>query len=323
MDRLDSLKDFISSQIKSLDFSKDSLDQRSEMFIDLIINNRDKGIFFTGVGKAGLIARVVSSSMTSMGFRSIYVYPNELMHGELGQIKPGDLVIFVSKSGETEELKDLVSHLRLLGAKLALITTNSKSGISKFMDLTVPLQITSEHLLNGLAPSTSNIAFLTYFYGILSVLVTEINFTANSFAKLHPSGLIGKRLNMSIAYFYDKGITEYIREESSFIEILSKLSTSNFGGVVVLDQNQKLLGVISDGDIRRLLINKPINDIVSMDAKQLMNKDSVSANINEPAYLVFNKMRNSGISFVPVLDKDESFVFSLGIGLLYKEGFHD
>jgi arabinose-5-phosphate isomerase len=323
MDRLDRIKEFINSQIESLNFSIDSIDYKTEMLIDLIINNRDKSIVFTGVGKAGLIARVFASSMTSLGLRSNYIYPNELMHGELGQINTGDLIIFVSKSGESEELINIVGHLKQLGSDIVLLTTNKEGGMSKVVDLTITIKITNEHLLDGLSPSTSNIAFLTYFYSILSVLIIETNFTKDEFSKLHPSGLIGKKLNMNISDLIHKDKTDFLVEVSDFAEVLIKLSSSKVGGVAVLDEKHKVIGVITDGDVRRFLINGSVIDLHSIIVNKLMNTNFVSAMIDEKSFDVYIKMKKRNVSFVPVLDHNGLFLFSLSLEELSEEGFYD
>jgi arabinose-5-phosphate isomerase len=323
MNRIKIIKEFFDNQINSLQLTRDSIDENTVLFVNKILASHDKTIIYTGVGKAGLVSRTISSSMTSLGFPSYFIYPNELLHGELGHIKKDSLVIFLSKSGEAEELKAALPHLKSTGAYVVLITFNRHSSLLRSVDLSVIIEIANEFLLDGYAPSTSNIAFMTFFYSVLSVLINEINFTTEIFSNLHPSGIIGKKLNLRMRDLYYNGIYEYLSENSSFSEILVQLSSSSIGGVAVIDLEKKVIGVITDGDIRRLLTKKSKHDLFLLTASNIMNRNVYTASSHEFSSIIFNDMRMKRISFVPVTDEENNFMFSIGISSLVDLGFHE
>lgn len=323
MSTLNEINASFQSQLDLLQVTKNKIEDNTLKLLNLILNVKNNRLFFTGVGKAGLTSKLISSTFTSLGLPSFFVYPTEFLHGELGLLTSEDLIILLSKSGESEELYEITPSIRDLGAKIVLITTNENSKLMNSVDLTVTLRVEKESLLDGRAPSTSNLAFLMYFYAILPIIINERMFTAKDFSRIHPAGLIGKSLNHRIINLEHKGRKEYIHLGSKFVEVLVELSSSGLGGVVVVNELHSVVGVITDGDIRRLLMKKDLGELSSLDASEIMTTDFTVVRINNLSLNVFKVMRERRISFVPVVDDNSKFSFSIGIASLLEEGFHD
>jgi arabinose-5-phosphate isomerase len=157
----------------------------------------------------------------------------------------------------------------------------------------------------------------------MSVIISELKFTKSDFSRLHPSGSIGRKLNLAMRDLVHKAKYNNISVTSSFSDILLKLSASTIGSLTVLDVNDKVVGVITDGDIRRLLVNATLHELDLINAKEIMNKKPILVMNEELSYDVLKMMRQKGISFVPVVEKDSSFKYSIGIADLVEEGFDD
>lgn len=317
------IQEYFQIQANAIISTKESIDSKSNSFILRILNINSSNLFFSGVGKSGLISQVVSSSMTSLGFPSHFIHPTELMHGDLGHIKNGDTIIFITKSGESEELYNTIPFLKRLGAYIVLVTLNRMTNMAQLVDLLIILDTPKESLLDGRAPSTSNIIVLTYFYSLLSVLISLKNFSIRDFSNIHPAGLIGKKLNLRVRDILHKGNNECVNVDSLLPEILVKLSSSGCGGISVLNNDKQLVGVITDGDLRRLIYNKGTDDLFAMRPKQIMTDNPFSVEADDLIFDVFNDMKIKNISFVPIVDKNKIFLSSLGIRSFHDEGFHD
>lgn len=314
---------FIQEQSNLIHVIKQNLDDNTYKLVEMVLSLKNNRLFFTGVGKAGLTSKLIASTFTSLGLPSFFVLPTEFLHGELGLLAAEDLIILISKSGESEELYSIIPPIRNLGVKIVLITTNEYSNLASSVDIVVNLGIEKEMLLDGSAPSTSNLVFLIYFYALLSVIISERKFTAQDFSQIHPAGLIGKSLNHRITNLSHKGKIEYLHPNNKFIEVLVGLSSSGIGGVAIVDELKNVVGVITDGDIRRLLMKKDIDELFKLDASQLMKTNFTAVRLDNLSTNVFKLMREKRLSFVPVIDDNSKFSFSIGIASLIEEGFHD
>lgn len=268
-------------------------------------------LFFTGVGKSALVAKKIAVTMTSTGTRAIFISPVDALHGDIGLIGKEDTLVLLSKSGETEELLNLIPYVRNKGAAIISIVGNAKSRLAKAADLAIGLPIEKELCSFNLVPTTSTIVQMI-FGDVLAVgLMNERGFTLDQYAMNHPSGTIGKRILLKVSDLMLKG--ENIPKASpeiKLIDTLVELSNKKAGCVVIIDQDGKLLGIFTDGDLRRALQQHGA-DVLQYQMKDLMTKKCKSIHPNNLAWEAMKVMegdQKSPIMVLPVVDDSNSLV---------------
>lgn len=262
-------------------------------------------IVLTGVGKSGLVAKKTAVTMTSTGTRAIYLSPTNALHGDLGILKPQDIFLVFSKSGESDELLNLIPFIRNKGIKMIAVVSNAESRLAKSVDLTLELPHEPELCPFDLAPTTST-TIQSIVADVLAIALMRLkNFTVNDFASLHPAGRLGKRLTMKVKDLMLQGDAVPIcKPDELLVDTLVELSNKQCGCVLIVDAAGKMLGIFTDGDLRRSLQNKGSRALESR-MEELMTK---TPRFIDPDALVLEAMKKmeanqkSPIMVLPVLD---------------------
>ena len=296
-------QDVIKLESMALNKLSRSLGKDFVQAVELIANQNGK-IIISGVGKSGNIAGKIAASFTSTGIPAIYLNPVDASHGDMGIVENNDILIVLSNSGESHELSDLINFSKKKKIKIILITSTSKSLLSKNSDINLILPSHKEADKLQTIPTTSTTMSLALGDALCCSVLSLRNFDKKSFSELHPGGKIGKKLK-TLGEIMDTDLP-IINNQSSIIDAVLIMTEKKYGCVVVLDQNKKIRGIITDGDLRRsiskmninekatmIMKSKPIvatSDLLISSAIVLMNKHSITSLIiaskNKPIGIV-------------------------------------
>ena len=250
------LKELFQKKQEYLNHFFEHLDhQKTEIILNALLECKGK-LFFTGVGKSGHVAKKIAVTMTSTGTHALFLSPTDAMHGDIGIITDKDIVVMLSKSGESDELLNLVPHLRNKGSKLISIVSNPSSRLAQSSNLSISLPLAKELCPFDLAPTTST-SIQMIFGDVLSVAMMHANkFTIDQYAANHPAGRIGKRITLKVKdlMLTDQQIPR-CKPEVKLVDTLVELSNKRCGCVLIVNSQDQLLGIFTDGDLRRALQN--------------------------------------------------------------------
>ncbi len=264
-------REVFDDEVGGLEAVRDRLDASFVSAVDVIAGRRGR-LIVSGVGKSGLIAKKLAGTLTSMGTPSFYLHPVEAAHGDLGLVNPGDVVMIISKSGMSDELRPFIPPLRKLGVKIIAMTGSEKSFLAKNADVVLDIQVDREAGKLGLAPTTSTTVALVMGHAIASALVERNGFTAEDFARVHPSGILGKRLTLTVAELMRKGDdVPLVHQGTMLSEALSEIMDKSIGCTGVTDDDGVLVGIVTDGDLKRILARQI--DALKQPVKELMTRD--------------------------------------------------
>lgn len=268
-------------------------------------------IHFTGVGKSGLVAKKIAVTMTSCGTRATFISPTDALHGDLGIVRPDDLVIIFSKSGESDELLALVPALRNKGVKIAAVVCAPESRLAKAADFTLYVAPQPELCPFGMAPTTSTVTQMVIGDVLTIGLMERKKFTLDEYATNHPAGQIGKRTSLRVEDLMIKGTNiPCCSPDSKLVDTLVELSKKRCGCVLVADKSQRLLGIFTDGDLRRALQNKG-GAILENLMRELMTNAAKTISPKDLAWKAMQVMegdQKNAITVLPVVDHDHTIV---------------
>lgn len=281
---------------------------------------RCKGrIVFTGMGKAGIIAQKISATMSSTGTPSLFLHSAEAIHGDLGRVTKEDVVVALSNSGETDEVRKLLPLIKKIGAKLISFTGNIKSTLAKYSDVVFDVSVKKEACPLGLAPTSSTTAMLAMGDALCVCLLKEKRFKEEDFAFYHPGGSLGRRILLKVEDIMRKGSgNPIVRENKSVKEVLYAITKARAGAASISDKKGKLIGIFTDGDLRRHLdggVNLP-----NLKIKQVMTKNPVTVRKDQLAVEALRILQEKKIDEVPVVDKLHRPVGMLDVQDLLKAG---
>jgi arabinose-5-phosphate isomerase len=229
-------------------------------------------VIVTGIGKSAIIGQKLVATFTSTGTPSVFMHASDAVHGDLGTIQQNDVVICISKSGDTPEIKILVPLLKNFGNKLIAIVGNVDSYLAKHSDFVLNTTVEKEACPNNLAPTTSTTAQLAMGDALAVCLLDYRGFSSKDFAKYHPGGALGKKLYLKVKDIYPNNAAPKVKPEEDIKKVIVEISSNRLGAVAVIAKD-KLTGVITDGDIRRMLLkNKSIEGIKAKDIMNLSPK---------------------------------------------------
>lgn len=261
-------------------------------------------VVLTGMGKSGLIARKIVATLNSTGTPAIYLHPADAFHGDLGMVRKEDVVILISKSGETEDLLHLVPLLKRLGIKLISMTGNRESKMARESDINLFIDVTEEACPFDLAPTSSTTATLAMGDALSVVLLEMRGFTEQDFASLHPGGSLGKRLSLRLEEIMAKGEQiPVVNETTSLKDAIYEISSKRYGTTAVVDDEEKLSGIITDGDLRRLL--EKTLEITHLQAKDIMNRSPKTITREVLASRALQLMENYKITSLIIVDENK------------------
>ncbi|HIE36394.1 MAG TPA: KpsF/GutQ family sugar-phosphate isomerase [Candidatus Omnitrophica bacterium] len=259
-------------------------------------------IVVTGMGKAGIIGQKFSATLSSTGSSSFWLHAAEAVHGDLGRIKEDDVVVVLSYSGETEEIKSLIPLVRKIGAKIIAVTGNTKSSLARYSDALVSVKVNKEACPLGLAPTTSTTAMLSICDAISVVLQKMKGFKEKDFAFFHPRGSLGRRLLLKVKDIMRKGKFNPVVDENTLVkDVLVKITSSHAGAASVINKEGKLVGIFTDGDLRRHLEYEP--HLLKKKVKNVMTKNPIVVKDTDLASCALKVLEKKKIDEVPVIDK--------------------
>lgn len=255
----------------------------------------------TGMGKSGIIAQKISATLASIGTPSLYLHPAEAIHGDLGRIVKGDALVAVSNSGDTEEILALVPWLKRLGVPLVTLSGNPRSPLAEAADVHVDVGVRIEACPLGLAPTASTTAALAMGDAICMSLLERRGFTADDFAVLHPSGQLGKKLQRVEDLMHTGDEIPRVHAATPIKEVLFEMTRKRLGLTTVVEPDGTLLGIISDGDLRRQL-ERHGNSILDKSAAECMTREPVRVERSEFAMRALDVMESRRITSLMVTD---------------------
>ncbi len=320
MDILKELRRVIRLEAETLGHLEASLGANFEVAVDMLQSCQGK-IVLTGVGKSGLVANKIAATMVSTGTLAVFLHGSEGMHGDIGIVTKDDIVVAIGKSGESEELLALLPFIKKIGAKILSITAQPSSTLAKSSDLVLVTPVQEEACPLNMAPTCSSTAALVLGDALAMALMKLRNFQPADFALFHPGGQLGKRLILLVEDLMRKGADNpVVQIQDDVRRVLYEMTEKRAGAVSVIDDRQRLMGLITDFDIRRVL--EEGQNIFSCSIEAIMNAKPSWIFHDEKAIKALELMekREKPISVLPVLDREEKVVGMVHIHDLISRG---
>jgi arabinose-5-phosphate isomerase len=310
---IDIAKDVIQTEADSVLKLKGRIDQNFDEVCQILKNCMGK-VILIGMGKSGHIAKKISSTLASTGTPSFYIHPAEAGHGDLGMISHDDVVIMISYSGESDEIISLLPGIKRMNVPIISMTGNANSLIASSSDFHLDISVDNEACPNNLAPTSSTTATLVMGDAIAVSLMSLNNFTSDDFAMSHPSGSLGRRLLTLVSSIMKSGEDiPKVTKEMLLIDSLLVMSEKALG-MVLIAENEKLVGIFTDGDLRRALESNV--DFQKLTIQDVMTKDCKSIEPQEPALIAMQLMEQYSLNSLPVVDSSNNIVGAINMHTL-------
>jgi len=310
---IDIAKEVIQTEADSVKVLKDRIDQNFEKVCQKLKNCPGK-VVLIGMGKSGHIAKKISSTLASTGTPSFYLHPGEAGHGDLGMVSTDDIVIMISYSGESDEIISLLPGIKRMNIPIISMTGNAKSSIASSSDFHLDVSVDKEACPNNLAPTSSTTVALVMGDAIAVSLISANNFTAKDFAMSHPSGSLGRRLLTLVSSIMNSGDgIPIVSKETLLIDSLLVMSEKALG-MVLIAENEKLIGIFTDGDLRRALESNI--DFQKLAIVDVMTRDCKSIEPHEPALSAMQLMERYSLNSLPVVDSNNKIVGAINMHTL-------
>lgn len=274
-------------------------------------------VVVTGIGKSAIVAQKIVATMNSTGTPALFMHAADAIHGDLGMIRPDDVVICISKSGDTPEIKVLVPILKNFGNPLVAIVANKNSYLGNAADYILHTPIGKEADPNNLAPTSSTTAQMVIGDALAMALLALRGFTSQDFAQFHPGGALGKQLYLKVADLYTQHQKPTVYPDTSLQDTILEMTSKRLGAVAVINEAQELQGIITDGDLRRML-GKSIA-IHQLSAKDIMSKQPYTVAKDELAVKALELMRQKSISQL-IVAQDNLYLGMIHLHDMLREG---
>lgn len=305
-------------EIDALRVLRDELGKEFEIILDIILECSGK-VVLCGMGKSGLIARKISATMASLGIPSFFLHPGEAMHGDLGMVSKEDVVILISNSGETIEITRLIPSLKIIGVKLIGITGNNDSTLAKSCDICQIIHVKKEACALNLAPTSSTTATLVYGDALAITASLRNGFGKSEFGLYHPAGTLGKLVLSRVEEIMAKGNDIPVaRRGTKITNVIMEMSNKKLGVIAIVDLENKLVGLLTDGDLRRAIEKRAdlYNDVID----SIMTKN--------PQYIVkdmllvdaLNNLKEKKFNNYPVVDENMHVIGMLTWQMIVRAG---
>jgi len=299
-------KDVLNAEAKAVSSLASRLDENFAKAVDLIFRNRFR-VIVTGMGKSGIIGRKIAATLSSCATPSIFIHPAEAGHGDLGMILKKDILIAISYSGETREILDLLDFVKRIGVKLISITGYKNSRLAKYSDIVLEAKVEEEAGPNGLIPTSSSTTALALGDAIAIALMKKKGFGEKDFVFFHPKGQAGKRLLKVKNLMHRDQQIPYIFRNACMKEVLEEMSNKKLGITCVIDEEENLIGIITDGDLRRM-IQKYKNNFLKKIAGDCMTPHPITIEREDLATKALNLMEENKITSLVVMNKKRKIV---------------
>lgn len=307
--------DIEAGAIKAL---KSRLNNSFKEAVGLILKTNGR-VVVSGMGKTGIIAQKLSATLSSTGTPSLFLHLSEAAHGDLGRVTSDDTVIIISNSGSTEEIKQLLPFLKKIGAKIIALTGKSKSILAKYSDVILDVSVKKEACPLGLAPTASTTASLAMADALAVCLIELKGFKERDFAFFHPGGILGRQLLLKVEDIMRTGKSNpIVREDKTVSSVLLEITQARAGAANIVDKKGRLVGIFTDGDLRRHLgTNK---DLPKLKIKEVMTKNPLVIVEGKLAVEAMRILQEKKIDEMPVVDKNRRPIGLLDVQDLLKAG---
>ncbi|KPA16382.1 KpsF/GutQ family protein [Candidatus Magnetomorum sp. HK-1] len=281
------------------------IDRIGQSFADMvdIVSNCSGRLVIGGIGKSGLVGQKIVATLNSTGTHSLFLHPVEAMHGDLGILDKNDVFLAISYSGETRELNILLPIIHEMGCKIIAFTGGIGSTLARLSDVVIDIGIPKEACPMGLAPTTSTTATLAMGDALAVVLINKRHFKSSDFKKIHPGGNLGQRLSMKIKdLMLGEDRVPIVHSNVNMQTVIKEMNQESLGAVIVIDDDHKLVGIITDGDIRRMIAEH--ENIMALPIQSVMIQNPRTLQPDQSAVIALNLMEKHQITVLPIVDKD-------------------
>lgn len=306
----------INIEAKAIQILTQSINDDFVNAIETIFKSKGR-LIVTGIGKSAIVGQKIVATLNSTGTPSIFMHAADAIHGDLGIVQPDDVVLCISKSGETAEVKVLIPFIKNLGNTIVAIVSNEKSYLAQQSDFFLHTPIEQEADPNNLAPTTSTTAQMVMGDAIATTLLSLKGFTPKDFAKFHPGGTLGKQMYLRVSDLYPNNELPKVNADAPLRQIILEMTTKRLGMAAVLNADNQLIGIITDGDLRRMLTQKEA--VSHLLAEHIMTANPKTIDANELAVNALTLMRTKSITQLIVL-KNEEYVGVIHLHDLIREG---
>jgi arabinose-5-phosphate isomerase len=310
--------DVIDTEAQALLDMKNMIDESFHRACTRMLNCQGK-IIVSGIGKSGIIAKKIAATLSSTGTPAIFLHPTEASHGDFGMLQPDDLILAISHSGNTEELCKLLPFIHAKQLPMIAITSNPISKLAKNAEIVLNYGSAKEACPLGLAPTTSTTLALVLGDALAICLLQVKNFQEQDFALTHPGGSLGRKFIQAHSLAQQNGDIPMVMEDCMIPEALIEISSKKLGMTCVVNRAKQLLGVLTDGDIRRCLMDQV--DIYRTKAADIMNAHPKTINANVLAHDALIEMQKNSITSLIIIDKQQCPIGVLHIHHLIRSGF--
>jgi arabinose-5-phosphate isomerase len=305
----------INIEYRSIQNLINSIDDDFVQAVKLISESKGR-LIVAGVGKSAIISSKLVATFNSTGQPSIFLHAADAIHGDLGNVQKNDIVICLSKSGNTEEIKLLTSNLKILGNKIISICGNPSSFLVKHSDININASVIEEACPHDLAPTSSTTAQLVLGDALAICLLEYRGFSKKDFARFHPGGILGKKLSMKVENIINNKIP-LVFENDELKDIIIEISENRLGATVVCNDKKDIVGIITDGDLRRCFENN--NEFSNLEAKEIMTQSPKKIDSQSLVYDAFKIMKSHNITQLIVVEND-SYKGIIHLHDIIKEG---
>jgi len=311
-------KEVLLTEANELEKAANRVDFDIDKAVELIVNTKGK-LIVTGVGKSGLVGAKIAATLASTGTSSFFLHPTEAMHGDLGMIGKDDIVLGISYSGESEELVQILPHLKRFNIPLIAMARDEKSTLAKYSDIFINISVDKEACPLDTAPTSSTTLTMAMGDVLAVCLMKKRDFRKEDFASFHPGGSLGKKLFVKVDDLLRKDNLPVVSRETKLKDAIITMSEGRLGSVVITDENDKVIALLSDGDLRRALMSKDFSvdcqviDIATRNPKRVKNKEVLASD-------ALQIIEDFKIQLLIVTDEDDKLVGLLHIHDLIEAG---
>jgi arabinose-5-phosphate isomerase len=293
----------------------DRLDANFDRAVRMLFECQGR-VIVTGMGKSGIICRKIAATLASTGTSAFFLHPAEATHGDLGVIQPNDLLLAISHSGETQEILRLLEAIRRIGAKIVAITGNPASTLAQSADVALDCQVSEEACPLNLVPTASTTAALAMGDALCMTLLVEKGFREEDFAKIHPGGKLGKKLMRVDQLMHGGADAPIVTSDTSMRDVISEITKKTLGMTCVVNANHELVGIITDGDLRRHMVDN--NGLLALTAADIMTKRPIVIDPSTLAAQALLIMEQRKITSLVVGGKNQSVAGVLHLHNLWR-----